>query len=453
MVAFPLGSKLAPLYNLDWSQQQFATIFVAALMMWVFRLLPDFIPALFVILSTLLLSLTPQNVALSGFTSGSFFLALSVFGLGVLVINSGIFYRFSLLALKHLPKKTIVLQVIAFVIGILLTSFMTGKNSRITLMSYLIQEISQAAGYKKKNSAIESIAACGFFGVSILSVIFMTGKFNNLVLYGMLPTNTKLQFNWLYWLYCASIPALVLILGFLIMRMLLFRSTQNPQTSTEKIAHDLAELGKTTISEWAALLAIMALMVGLMTSSISDLAPAWISLSIFYIVLCMGFVSRDAFKTQINWPLLFYLGFMISITSIMQYLKIDVLLSTHLNWLSVFADKNLLLFFTMVYFAGILGNFILGSGITPPLLFMLLLPIIGQANFSPWVLIFVLLMSTESWLFPYQASFYRNFEDEMKRTNLIRFNKIFIINTTFIFIRLVAILAGILFWHKLGLLV
>ena len=77
----------------------FSVIFSAALVMWIFRLVPEYVPAIFIILATILLGLAPQQIILSGFRSDSFFLALSVFGIGAVIVKSRIFYRVSLFLL------------------------------------------------------------------------------------------------------------------------------------------------------------------------------------------------------------------------------------------------------------------------------------------------------------------------------------------------------------------
>lgn len=81
----------------------FFMIFSAAGVMWVFRLLPEYVPAIFIVMSVLVLGLVPTNVILSGYSSGSFFMALSVFGLGGVLVQSGLTYRLALIILRYTP--------------------------------------------------------------------------------------------------------------------------------------------------------------------------------------------------------------------------------------------------------------------------------------------------------------------------------------------------------------
>ena len=71
--------------KINWAIINFLVIFIAALVMWAFRLVPEYIPALFIILAIMILGLVPADIILSGYTSNSFFMALSVFGIGSII--------------------------------------------------------------------------------------------------------------------------------------------------------------------------------------------------------------------------------------------------------------------------------------------------------------------------------------------------------------------------------
>ena len=70
--------------------------------MWVFELVKEFLPALFAILLILILGLAPTDVVLSGFSSSGFFMAMSILGLGTVIVLSGLSFRFLLWLLRYL---------------------------------------------------------------------------------------------------------------------------------------------------------------------------------------------------------------------------------------------------------------------------------------------------------------------------------------------------------------
>lgn len=417
--------------------------------MWMFRLVPEYVPAVFVILGTLILGLVPKDIILSGYTSGSFFMALSIFGLGSVIVTSGIFYRISLIFLKHLPKRLLFIQFAVFFIGALLSTVMTAQSSRVSLVVPLIKEMAEAAGFDKKSTAMNSLAMAGFAGTIYFSVIFLTGKSSNFILYGMLPKQTQLLFSWGYWTYASSIVAIVLLIGFFILLRFFFKTTQHPRITHEQINDHLKKLGKLSTPEWASILGVCALVVGLMLSSIHHIQPPWIAFAVFYVLLAMGILDNKQFKQNINWPFLFYLGGIIGIMKGMQYVGIDVWIVHHMGGISHIADGNIYLFTVVLFCIGIVGSFLFGTAAAPALLFAILAPIATHANFNLWALAFIILTSTESWFLPYQSSYYLCFEHLVNDDNLIDTKKILYLNACFIAVRLLALLLTIPFWQHL----
>ena len=120
-ILFPL-----PLYLLqDWlavdeDVLMFLGIVGEAVIMWVFDLVPPFVPPLFSLLMVVLLEVAPASVAMSGFASGTFILCLSVFGISALMIKSGLAYRLSIGLLRMVPKGRVWYSFSLFLVGMFL---------------------------------------------------------------------------------------------------------------------------------------------------------------------------------------------------------------------------------------------------------------------------------------------------------------------------------------------
>ncbi|MGZ3238094.1 MAG: cyclic nucleotide-binding domain-containing protein, partial [Burkholderiaceae bacterium] len=95
------GGKL----GLERSAVIFMAIFSVTVVMWVFSLVEDYIPALFALVATLATGLVPAQVVLSGFASDGFMMALSTLALGAVVVSSGLSYRMMLSLLMRLPNN------------------------------------------------------------------------------------------------------------------------------------------------------------------------------------------------------------------------------------------------------------------------------------------------------------------------------------------------------------
>ncbi|WP_221034035.1 SLC13 family permease [Legionella jordanis] len=438
--------------TMNWACTNFVVIFSAALNMWIFRLVPEYVPAVFMILATIILGLAHQNVLLSGFGSDSFFLALGVFGIGAVLVKSRLFYRLSLLILNHLPKNKFLLQLVLFGIGLLLTPVMTAQSARVSLIAPLLEDMRKTAGLKSKSMAANSLACAAFNGCILLSVMFLTGKSSNFVLFGMLPEQTQWQYGWLNWLFVASVPGFILIALFLLLNSLQFRNEDELLINRLAIGRELRLLGKLNNYEWAAILSITGLILGLAFSSWHQIPSAWISFAIFFILLTLGILNKDDFKNGINWPFLFYLGAIIGIMRCVQEIGIDAWIVDYLFWLSQIANQNQVLFLILVYVLSWLGGLLFGTMAAPALMFTLLMPVAQQAVLNSWLIAFVILMATEAWIFPYQSSYFLCFEEWAKETQAYDLRKTVTLNAWFSVLRLLAILLSIPFWRAVGVL-
>lgn len=438
--------------DLNWACVNFIVIFSSALVMWIFRLVPEYAPAFFIIVATIFLGLAPQSVLLSGFNSDSFFLALSIFGIGAVLIKSRLFYRISLMILNHLPKNILLLQVALFTIGALLTPVMTAQSARVSLILPLLEDIRKTAGLKPHSIAANSLASAAFNGCILLSVIFLTGKSSNFVLYGMMSEQVQWQFGWITWLVAASVPGLLLVILFFIMQRIRFKNDDKITVNRVALKSQLLSLGKLTSTEWAAILSISTLIFSLVFSSWHQIPNAWISFGIFSVLLTSGVLSKHDFKNGINWPFLFYLGAIIGIMRCIQVIGIDTWIVHYAGWLTHIADEQPITFIIVIYLLSWVSSLFFGTTAAPALMFAVLLPVAQHALIHTWLVAFVILIATEGWVFPYQSSYYLLFEEEISETKQYHLGTLLRMNAWFAVLRLLVVLLSIPFWCWYGLL-
>lgn len=438
--------------NLTWGAINFIVVFFCALMMWIFRLVPEYVPAVFIILATILLGLAPESILLSGFSSDSFFLAMSVFGLGAVVVKSGVFYRISLLIFLHLPKRVFLLQGVIFLIGAILTPLLSAQSSRVSLMAPFLDDLKRSANFDSKSPLANSLVCCAFQGTILLSGAFLTGKSSNFVLYGMLSKQMQWQFGWVHWLIAASFPALLLIIFFFIGLKIQFKVPKKMEIDMGRIESELSALGRMSIEELMASAGCLVLFLGLLTSSIHHISSAWLCFLVFFVLLILGVLDKKEFKLGINWPFLFYLGALIGIMRCVQVMEIDDWFIGYLSWLEDIADYSDVLFLMVIYLFGWLGSFLLGTMAAPALLFTMLLPMADHAGVNTWLIAFVLLISTEGWIFPYQSSYYLCFEELITTKYTYQLQPVLKMNAYFSLIRFIVIMLSIPVWQFMELL-
>ncbi|MTI85711.1 MAG: cyclic nucleotide-binding domain-containing protein [Firmicutes bacterium] len=440
--------------GLDWNSRLFLCVLSAAIIMWTFSLTPSFlIPGILVILVLLFLGVAPPSVVLSGFTSGSFFMAMSVFGLTVVLIASGATYRLVLVLLKYIPPYRYAYTLVMFLTGFLITPVIPTYSGRVTIMGSPIQDIVNALGYRPSGKAATQLITAAYTGTTHFASVFLTGTSLNFLIYGLLPQQVRTQFTWGGWFLAAAVFTAVSVVAYLILLTLMFRSDETPQLSRDKIETQLEIMGPLSAKEWAAIGGVLLFIIGVITSSIHKIDTPWIGLAVLYIFLALGVLQDKEFKKGINWSFLIYLGAMIGLVDTMSYLGLDQWLVYHFGWMSHYLQENIYLFIFMLTISIALLGFVIDEYTTITFFAAVLFPMALLNGINPWVMGFIILTSTGWWVLPYQDPDFILFSEITNSKNKI-FNIPWFLkfNSATIVIQLIAIYISIPFWFYMGLL-
>lgn len=438
--------------TLSESSIYFFMIFSAAGVMWVFRLLPEFVPALFIIMSVLVLGLVPRHVVLAGYSSASFFMALSVFGLGAVLVQSGLTYRLALMILKNTPQSGFFYTLSVLGIGIFLTPLLPSANGRVALVAPLLPDVVDILGYRKKGRAATMIAAAFFSGVSLFSAVFLTSKSINFVLYGLLPAQVKDQFTWGYWTYSAGVAALVLFVCLILLSLIFFRSDEKAKVSKGTLEAQLRILGPWSLNEWIAVLAVVLFIAGVITSSTHKIQPAWIGLAALSFLLILGTISKKGFRNQIDWPFLLMLGGFVGLVKTMSFLEIDLWISSKLVGMGPIMNNNFALFVLLLGIAIYIIRLLVPNSAAVVLIASIFMPIAISQGINPWLIVFIVLIFSDGWIMPYQCPYYLMFEEITESKGIYDGRKLLQFNIATNLLRFAAVYASIPFWRFIGIL-
>ncbi len=420
--------------------------------MWVFRLLPDFVPALFGVLATILLGVAPAEVALKGFSSDSFFMALSILGLSVVISVSGLSYRVLLWLLRLGPANKIWYNFSLFITGLALTPVVPTTNGRVAIVAPFLNDLLVSFDKESAKKEAPRLSVNVLSGVSLLSAIFLSSKSVNFVVFGLLPFQEQQQFQWLYWFYAASVCGAVLLIFYVLGSWLLFRNDSRPCISKALVERQNAILGKITAAEWAGIAGLLVLFLSFTTAALHRINVPWVALAILFSLLMFGFLEKSAFREKIDWSFLVFLGALIGLVAAMRHIGLDVWLTSNLSWLNVYMEEDFPSFLLMLAVAIFVVRLALPINATVIIFATLLIPTAISIGFNPWIIGFVILLMSESFIWPYQASYFSQFmsitgpEARADNRNVAIFH--FMI---FIF-KLAAIYATIPFWRYIGLL-
>lgn len=436
--------------SLGWASQHFIIVFSAALCMWVFQLVPEYVPIIFLLVSCLLLGIAPQDVILSGFTSNAFFIILSLFSLGAVIIKSGLAYRLALLMIHHLPSRLAMLQSMLLLIGFILSMFINVQINRIQLMMPLFEHFRSLV--HKNKEATYSLLIFTYVGAIYFSELFLTGKTTNYIVYGLFPSTTQLQFTWLYWFIAALFPVGLMFLMFFFWVKRRHTTKLALDINKDDIQNEIHRLGKVNFLEYLSLLGILMMAVGIYLSAKEVVELPWVAFGVFYSFLALGALNREEFKTSINWPFLFYIAGVIGVVHVFLYLHLDNLLLTLVKHFASELTISVYLSVTIFFFISFLATLIFGTISTIVLLFPILLTFALHVHFNPWVLAFIVLNASECWLFSYQSTYQLFFECYTEDMEPLGQKSIPYLNYRFSLMRYLAIMLSVPYWKYLGLL-
>ncbi len=430
----------------------FLTIFTATVVMWSWSLVDDYLPGLFAVMAILIAGLVPTPVILSGFASDGFMMAMSILGLGAVLVSSGLSYRTLLLMLHRLPESRFWQNLGLTSIGIFLTPLLPTINGRVALIAPFYIDMTRSLRLGAQGAAATQLAVSAFAGVSLFSAAFLSSKSVNFAVFSLLPVQTQGQFQGFKWLVAASIVALVLLVCHGLLTALMFPSREPLRLSREAVAAQLEMLGRPTRREWAVVLGIAVFIGGMLTTSLHQVQAPWMGLAIFYALLLVGSLSRKELKEKIDWPFLLYLSGLTGLVNAFNYLGIDRQLAAQLPLLGATMREDFGLFILLLFAAIFVIRLAVPISATIVILASLLMPIAEINGVNPWIVGFCVLLLGESWFLPYQCSYYLQFQAINRQEPLYRENVFLVYNGAMNFARLGAVFVSIPFWKAFGLL-
>lgn len=430
----------------------FLAIFSATVVMWVFSLVDDYIPALFALVATLVTGLVPAPVVMSGFASDGFMMALSTLALGAVVVSSGLSYRMMLSLLIRLPNTQFWHFTGLMLTGTFLTPIIPTANGRIGLVSPFYADMVDNLGLKLEGRAATKLAVACFSGVSMFSAMVLTSKSVNFAVFGLLSPQQQDHFQWLTWLFASIVAAAVLVAVNGVAVLFFFRNEELPRLPKERIAEQLRLLGKLKNREWAAVFGVAFMLLGIVTSSIHKVQPPWLGFAMLFGLLLCGTLRKKELKEKVDWTFLLYLGGITGIVAAFNYLGLDAVLGAALPGLGSTMRSNFPLFILILFVLINVIRLAVPINATVVILAAVLLPLAELNGVNAWVLGFIILILSEMWFLPYQCSYYLQLQEVNRQRPLYNEKDFLKFNALSNFARLAAVYASLPYWKMLGLL-
>ncbi|NIO07339.1 MAG: hypothetical protein GTO40_04805, partial [Deltaproteobacteria bacterium] len=203
-----------PSTPLDVNGMHFLATLAAAVLLWLFEVLDDYLVGLILLLSWLVMGVVPTEVALAGFSKSSWFFVVGALGIGAAVNNSGILNSLAIRLLRGIRVNHKLYKLIFAASGWVMTPLVPEVKARTVLITPLTQAIGERIGFKPCSNGSASLTLSGYVGVSQLTFMFLTGSTYCLVGWSLLPESARGEFDWVTWAV-AALPAGVVLFVFL----------------------------------------------------------------------------------------------------------------------------------------------------------------------------------------------------------------------------------------------
>lgn len=430
----------------------FLAVVSVPLLLWTFSLMADFIPALIALLLLLIFDLAPPSVILSGFSSDTFLIAVSVMGLGAVITSSGLARRYTLWLLKTVPQNTFAYQAAIFATGFIFNPVVPMITGRAAIVGPVVNDLAGALDETSRREASTLLYLSGLDSINYLSPMFLTAAPANLMVFALLPSQEQQSYQFMFWLYAASVSAMVMLILYFAVAVFLFRPFRRAAIDRQAVEQAWRQQPPMSRREKAALFGIGLMALGVATNGLHRIPLAVVVFSVICSLLIVGALTRDGFVRDIDWAFLFLLASLIGILACMKYLSLDNRLSEHLFWLQHAMRQDFAWFVLLLTLTMLVVRLLIPLNSAILIFAAALIPLASGAGISPWVVGFVILIMAETAFFGYQSPYILFFRG-LTRTQVSYSEKeVRLFHGVLVAVKLAAVYAAIPFWRAIGVL-
>ncbi len=452
LVVPPVVYVLALASDFSVASALFAAFLCTTVLMWVFGLVDEFVPALVAVVAALLVGLAPPGVALAGFSSPSLLLLLGVYALSAVISASGLSYRLMIGLLLRLPDKPIWHQSTLLFAGYALSPLMPSANARLSLLTPVYAEMVRGLRLPPRGPGITALLAAMFGGALLFSPMMATSKSSNIAALGLLPPQVQAEFSGFFWLVAAAVAAIGVTVFHLVLLPRLFPDQRGTALPRAQMQRQIAELGPLRPAEWIAVGSFLFFLLGSATVSWHHIRPAYLAGCVLLALLITGTLLRKDFQRQIDWPMIVFLLGVDSLMRIMDHLGLAQALARAASHTFDFIGGDIGLFVLAALVTTMVVRLVLPVTAGMLTAAVILLPVAAAQGIHPWICVFCTAMFSDIAVFSHQGTNgilqlrSAGLLDEADEAGFLRYN------TWMNVARVGVVFASIPWWHWLGLL-
>ena len=351
----------------------------------------------------------PPAVALSGFSSESWILVVSVLAVGAAIAASGLLYRIALWTVAH-SRGGFAGQVTAMsVAGVLLGPAAPNATARVTLVAPAMSELVEALGYAPRSRPAAGLAMATLIGFGQMGAAFLTSSTTAVLVFAVLPQGGPIELNWLSWAALAAPANILLLLGLVIAIVWFYRprSRADLEGPTQRGVVSLQRrlLGRPTRNEKISFVVGAGLLLGFIAQPLHGIHPTWIAVFAFAALGAMRVVTVNTLRS-VNWSFALLFGMLASMSKVFSDTGLDAWIAGSVSSLVGNLASSPVLFVAALTLLCFAVSFVLRWQAAAPLITIALAPVAGAAGIHPFVVGLVALIACNGFFLPYQSTTY-----------------------------------------------
>jgi len=426
-------------------------IIIGTILLFVFESLPNYAATTLMCACFVIFKVGNYAQAFSAYAGSIWWLVVGVLGIGIAVNNCGLLKRLSFYAMRLFPPTYSGMIMALLGVGTAFAPLMPTTMAKQAIAAPVTMKIGENLGLKKRSKGMAGLFNAMYIGWSINGTIFVSASFVGYMMIGALPESARNDVSWIDW-FIAMIPwGTILIVCTYFMLNFLYKPKDSQRVSKDLIDGQLKALGPVSRNEKLVGAVFLVTLAFWITEGMHHIPSTGVALVALIVLAYLNLFTVQDFQTKMPWSLIFYIGGVVNIGSIISAQKIDVwfgnLAGPTLGSIAVMPYAYVVLVALSVY----LMRFIMISFSSLMVIVTIILsPIAWKFGIHPWVTGMIAYCSSCTWVTLYQNANMLVGWAASGGEEYLDFKHVRLGACGYLIINIIGLLASIVWWKSLG---
>lgn len=375
----------------------FLGVFIAMILIMIFRLLPDAIAVLLGLTMCYCFKVADFGTIFSGFASTTVWMVVALVGFATGIVNSGLIKRVAFYIMKRF-KLSYNSQILAIMVtGVVLAPCIPNMLAKVAILAPFTVQISREFGFKQSSRGAAGLFSALLYPTNIFGLCFLSGSTMVYMLLGILNQN----FSWLAWTGATIMWGIVCLIGFYLFNISYYK-TNIPDLPATFIQDKLGEMGPMSPDEKYAAVVLVVGILAWITTSLTGLDSFVIAVVLWFLVIIRGLFSPEDISAKIPWAVIIVAGGITGLATLLSVTGVDEWLRTLLTpLLSSVVHNAIMLVLIVTVVTYVIRYFVVSMIATVTLMFAIFAPVCTALGVSPFIVVWCAYTAAQVWSLPF----------------------------------------------------